>query len=410
MDTMRHALQEFSAAQVAASSFTDEAQARPVITRCLALVVAVGLAIAAGSARAVVFEAEPYVTDDQAALQEAGFDEPAPFVDENLINPFGVAFSPTGPFWIANQGSSVATVHNSEGEPQSLVVSIPSQPGFTGPTGVVFNSTSNFILPNNDPGLFFFANLDGSIAGWNDGTNAQLVVSPGGGGGQAMYTGITIGTTGGANFIYAANNLTGKIDVYDQNFDHATLAGNFTDPNTPSGFVPFNVQNINGLIYVTYATPVEEADEQPLGSGFVSVFNLDGSFVGRLIDMGGKVSSPWGLAIAPDSFGQFAGALLVGNFSDEFGFINAFDPNTGDFLGQLTDEDGDPIMIPYLWTLTVGNGGDGGDLDDIYFTAGIGDKEHGVFGEIEAVPLPAALMLLAGALGTLPGFRRRRRN
>src|SRR4029450_5562830 len=127
----------------------------------------------------------------------------------------------------------------------------------------------------------------------------------------------------------AANNLTGAIDVFDENFDPATLAGDFTDPGpNPDGLVAVNVQNVNGLIYVPYAIPVEDADEAPLGSGFVSVFNPDGTFVGRLIDAGGQVSSPWGMAIAPDSFGQFAGALLVGNFNDEFGFINAFDPDT----------------------------------------------------------------------------------
>jgi uncharacterized protein (TIGR03118 family) len=378
------------------------------MARSTAVAVAALLAIASGSLRAAAFfEVEPYVTDDQQALADAGFDEPAAFVDPNLINPWGVSFSPTGPFWVSNQGSGTSTLYNGEGEPQSLIVTIPGTGDVSGPTGQVFNGTTSFGLPNGNPGLFFFANLDGSISGWNTGTAAQVVVSASS---DAVYTGLTMGATGGANYLYAANNLTGKIDVFDSNFHAATLTGTFTDPGpNPDGFAPFNVQSINGLIYVTYATPGPDADEAPLGAGFVSVFNPDGTFVGRLIDSGGKISSPWGVTIAPDGFGKFGGALLVGNFSDEFGFINAFDPDTGAFLGQLTDEDGEAIIIPYMWALLVGNDGQGGEADDLYFSAGIGDEEHGVFGEISAVPVPAALALLMSGLGTLFGFGRRRR-
>jgi uncharacterized protein (TIGR03118 family) len=196
--------------------------------------------------------------------------------------------------------------------------------------------------------------------------------------------------------------------VFDTNYAAATLAGDFTDPGSnPDGLVPFNVQNINGLIYVTYAVGGPAADEAPEGSGFVSVFKTDGTFVGRLIDVG-VVTSPWGLAIAPEGFGKFSGALLVGNFHEDFGYINAFDPDTGELLGTLTDEDGEVIAIPDLWALLAGNGASGGDEDDIYFTAGIGDELHGLFGEIDAVPLPAALPMLIGALGGLFGFGRRR--
>jgi len=377
-------------------------------TRWYALAFASGLAIASSAARATTsYEVESLVTDDQAALADAGF-EPAAFVDPNLINPWGMSFSSTGPFWVSNQGSNNSTLYNGEGQPQSLIVTIPHAGPPAGPTGQIFNSTSSFGLSSGDPGLFFFANLDGSISGWNTGTVSEVVVSAGSDARPAIYTGLAVGNSGGADYLYAANNLTGHVDVFDTNYAAATLAGDFTDPGAnPDGLVPFNVQNLNGLIYVTYAIGGPTADEAPEGTGFVSVFRTDGTFVGRLVDVG-VVTSPWGLAIAPDGFGKFSGALLVGNFHEDLGYISAFDPDTGELLGMLTDEDGNVIAIPDLWALLAGNGGSGGDEDDIYFTAGIGDEAHGLLGEIDAVPLPAALPMLIGALGGLLGFGRRR--
>jgi uncharacterized protein (TIGR03118 family) len=377
--------------------------------RWSALACVSGLAIAASTAGATTYDVESLVTDNQEALAASGF-EPAAFVDPNLINPWGMSFSSTGPFWVSNQGSATSTLYNGSGQPQSLIVSIPQSGNVVGPTGQVFNGTTDFHLASGDAGLFFFANLDGSISGWNgaSGTTSEVVVPHADANRTAIYTGLALGSNGGTNYLYAANNATGHIDVFDSSYHAANLAGNFTDPGAnPDGLVPFNVQNINGLIYVTYAVGGPEADEAAQGQGFVSVFKTDGSFVGRLIDVG-VTTSPWGLAIAPDGFGKFSGALLVGNFHEDLGNINAFDPDTGQFLGELTDEDGNALIIPYLWTLLVGNGGSGGDTDDIYFTAGIGDEVHGLLGEIDAVPLPAALPLLVGALGGLFGFGRRR--
>lgn len=167
------------------------------------------------------------------------------------------------------------------------------------------------------------------------------------------------------------------------------------------------MQNIGGLLYVTYAIPGEEADEAPLGSGFVNVFNPDGTFVRRIES--DQFASPWGLALAPDEFGEFANALLIGNFNDEFGFINAFDALTGDFLGTMLNTGGDPLIIPYLWGLTFGNGVLS-DEDDLYFAAGIGDELHGLFGEIGAVTAvgePATMGLLLTALAGLLALERR---
>ena len=360
-----------------------------------------------------IYSLTPLVTDDQDALADEGF-APAATVDPNLINPWGVSRGPVGPFWVSNQGTNTSTLYTGEGERfpigSPLVVDIPQAGPPTGPTGQVFAGGSSFLLPSGNEGLFLFASLDGSISGWNfdSGTTAEVVVEPSSENRPAVYTGLALANMNGGNFLYAANNRTGAVDVFDSNFAPATLgAGAFAAGDNPDGLAPFNVQEIGGLIYVTYAIPGPEADEAPLGSGFVNVFTPDGSFV-RRIDSD-QFASPWGLALAPDEFGEFANALLIGNFNDEFGFINAFDAQTGDFLGTMLDVDGNPLIIPYLWALVFGNG-DLSDEDDLYFAAGIGDELHGLFGEIGAVavsePDTAGMLLLA--MAGLFGMRQRR--
>lgn len=352
------------------------------------------------------------VTDNQAFLTSQGF-TPAAFVDQSLVNPWGVSFSATGPFWVSNQGSANSTLYNTAGSPQALVVSIPqSATGPRGPTGQAFNGANTFNLSNGQRGVFFFANLDGSIAGWNPGlgSNAQTVVSAASANRAAVYTGLAIGASGGQNFLYAANNATGRIDVFNSSFAPAALAGTFTDPGpNPNNLSPFNVANIGGQIYVTYATPGPSADEAPAGRGFVSVFNTDGTFVRRIVDEGGQTTSPWGVAIAPANFAELSGALLVANFHESLGFIRAYDRNTGAFLGTLTGENGGDVNIPYLWAILFGNGGNGGVANRLYFAAGIGDEQHGLFGEFVATPLPAAAPLFLGALVAAAAATRRAR-
>jgi uncharacterized protein (TIGR03118 family) len=227
-----------------------------------------------------------------------------------------------------------------------------------------------------------------------------------------VYTGLAIAGTGTDTHLYAANNAAGTVDVFDSTYNRVTLTGNFIDPGpNPDGLAPFNVKEIGGQIYVTYATPGPDADEAGLGSGFVSIFDEDGTFVRRLTG-GGDLSSPWGMTLAPSGFGEFSDALLVGNFSDEFGYINAFSPTSGAFLGMLADANGDPLVIPYMWELIFGNGA-ASDAGDLYFAAGIGDEEHGLFGEIAAaaaaeVPEPADLGLFGLGLLALPLLRRRK--
>jgi uncharacterized protein (TIGR03118 family) len=334
------------------------------------------------------------VTDNQAFLATQGF-SPAATEDSLLVNPWGMSFSATSPFWISNQGSATATLYTGDGTKQGLTVSIPSAPG-AGPTGQVFAGGSGFAL-GGSTASFIFANLDGTISAWNGalGTTAQVqVTTP-----NAVYTGLALGSSGGSNFLYAANNAAGTIDVFGQNFQPATLTGNFTDPNLPAGLAPFNIANIGGQLFVTYAAGGPDADEQALGTGAVDLFNLDGTFIGRFAT-GGNLLSPWGVAVAPAGFDSLGGDILIGNFSDEDGFINIFTPG-GTFLGALT-MNGQPFNMPYLWSLAFRPTGPSVDPNALYLTAGIGDEQHGLFAELLPVPEPStwAMMLVGfGAMG-----------
>ncbi|MCH8684530.1 TIGR03118 family protein [Pedomonas mirosovicensis] len=361
------------------------------------------------------------VTDDQEALAAEGH-APARHVDPNLINPWGVAYSPTGPFWVANAGTGTSTLYTGSGEPfpvgNPLVVNIPQNPTPPhGPTGIVFNDTAGFQIPNNGsagPATFIFSNLDGSLSAWNgsgDPTQAVQVVPPGDAGRPAIYPALAIGSTGGANYLYAPNNITGQIDVFDANFNPATLPGNFVDPNVPAGLVPFNVQNIDGLLYVTYAIPGPQAINADMGMGAVSVFAPDGTYLQTISTGGGLLTSPWGVAIAPEDFGEFSNALLVANFHNEYGYILAYDLETGEELGAMQHADGSLINIAGLWAILFGNGGLGGDPNSLYFAAGLRDELHGLFGEITPfqVPEPGAAFLLLTGLVPLGAFLRRRR-
>ncbi len=207
------------------------------------------------------------------------------------------------------------------------------------------------------------------------------------------YKGAAISLIGGNAYLYSANFASGKIDVLKGNAPAPDLAGSFADPNIPSGYAPFNVQNVGGTLYVTYAVrnPVTGDDVAGPGNGLVDAFDLQGNFLAR-VGSNGTLNSPWGLAQAPTSFGAFAGDLLVGNFGD--GRINVFDISNDTFIGQLLGAGGLPIDIEGLWGLIAGNDGGAGSSQSIYFSAGPGDEEHGLFGVI-AVPEPASMALAA---------------
>ncbi len=311
--------------------------------------------------------------------------------DTNLVNPWGIASSTASPFWVSDNHAGLSTLYNGSGTPQSLVVTVPPPSGGTppaAPTGVVFNNTTDFAVASNAVARFIFATEDGTIAAWNVNFGASAVVKADKSSSGAVYKGLAIGTSAGSNYLYAANFFAGTIDVFDATYSAATLAGSFSDPGIPAGFAPFNVQNISGKLFVTYAKQdAAKHDDVPgAGNGFVNVFDTSGNFLNRFASSN-VLNSPWGLALAPTNFGAFSGAQLVGNFGD--GKINAFDPATGSFLGTLQNPDGNPISIQALWGLIFGNGGNGGDTRTLYFAAGIAGtnaiEDHGLFGSISAV-------------------------
>jgi uncharacterized protein (TIGR03118 family) len=320
----------------------------------------------------------------------------APFTDPNLRNPWGIALSPTSPFWIANQITATATLYNGTGQPSALIVSVPSTGNPSGPTGIVFNSTSDFVpIPGGSPATFIFANRNGNIQAWNSSAGTTAINTVLGTG--ASYTGLTIGNNGTGNFLYAANFANARIDVFDGSFHSSSVAGNFTDPGLPAGFSPHNIQNLGGTVFVTYKNATS-------GGGIVSAFSQSGNFLRRVTTngAGGHLDAPWGLAIAPAGFGPFGGDLLVGNEGD--GHISAFDVLTGSFLGQISDASNQPIANPGLWGLTFGNGGNGGSPNTLYFTAGIQGETQGLFGSISPVPEPSAMVLVG--IAVLVGARR----
>jgi len=307
----------------------------------------------------------------------------APVTDPNLQNAWGIAASGTSPFWIGANGSGTSVLYNGAGVKQGLVVTIP---GDGTVTGVAFsNVAGNF---NGD--TFLFASEDGTFSGWRGalGTAAETLAL---GSSANVYKGLADASVGGNQYAYLANFKTGNIDVMKGNAGASNLTGAFIDPNLPAGYAPFDIANLNGILYVTYALQdaAKHDDVAGLGNGFVDAFDLNGNLLGRLVT-GGQLDSPWGLAIAPAGFGDVGGDLLVGNFGN--GRINAYTLN-GTFVETLTDAKGNPLSIDGLWGLKFGNGSGSGPTTTLFFTAGPGDEQHGLFGELTPAPEPATWVL-----------------
>jgi uncharacterized protein (TIGR03118 family) len=332
----------------------------------------------------------------------------AAHLDPNLVNPWGISESSGSPFWVSENNAGVSTLYNTTGVPQSLVVSIPTPGdplGSTGaPTGTVFNTdsgaggfqVSGFTkagVATSAPAIFLFATEDGTIVGWNPGVNppgfnpakagtygiiaVNNSTSPSAADG-AVYKGLTIATdASGHTHLYAANFRAGTVEIYNPDF---SVAGTFTDPQlTAKGYAPFDVQVLNNELYVTFAKQdaSRHDDVAGQGRGFVDVFNLDGTpglpgGQSRLISRG-QLNAPWGLAIAPSTFGSLGGSLLVGNFGD--GHINAYNIYSGAFIETLLRRKDQPLEFNGLWSLFFFD-------HKLYFTAGIVDEAHGLFGFI----------------------------
>jgi uncharacterized protein (TIGR03118 family) len=308
----------------------------------------------------------------------------APNTDPNLQNPWGVSFAGGSPFWVSNQITGNSTLYNSAGVPNPLVVTIPPGPNGGNPTGQVANTSTNDFLLGGAPPRFIFASLNGTISGWTGSSNtaiqAPIPTQPSG----SSFTGLELANNGSGNLLYAANDGLGRIDVFDTQYQNvASFAGKFSDPAlTAAGFAPYNIRDLGGKMYVTY-------ENSNSGGGAIDVFDLNGNLLQHLTQngAGGPLNHPWGIAMAPAGFGQFGGDLLVGNEGD--GQINAFDPTTGQFLGQMSlvsAANGNPTNIGFgLWTLTFGGSGQDGDPNTLYFTAGINNETGGLFGSIQAV-------------------------
>ena len=343
----------------------------------------------------------------------------ADFYDPRLINPWGNVASATSPFWVCDLGlSTIYTVNDTNatalGFPNATVQpTIPMAGGATGGscTGIVANTATAATAPAppNFPvtappkaavqANFIFVSEDGVLSAWAGGADATKAFVEVDNSASAVYKGLALVTTP-APQLYAANFKSGGIDVFDAQFKPVTLAtGAFVDPKVPAGFAPFNIWNIGGKLYVAYAKQDsnKKFDVAGVGNGYVSVFDATGKLLASLIagGTGSLLNSPWGLAMAPASFGKYASMLLVGNFGD--GLVNAYDPTTGAYQGTLQDPTGANIALPGLWSLYVGNGVSGGDKDTVYFTAGPGGQKHGILGSIQANPILAATGVINAA-------------
>jgi uncharacterized protein (TIGR03118 family) len=310
-------------------------------------------------------------------------------LDPNLVNAWGLVAGPTTPWWVANNGTNTSTLYDGTGSPIPLVVDVAGAP-----TGIVFNGGSGFVVTHNgasEPSLFLFASENGTVHGWNPNvpppapsTKAFLVANLSGE--DAIFKGLAIATTASGDRLYATDFHNGRVDIWDENFAPVNIPGAFQDPNIPAGYGPFGIQAIRGHIFVTYAKQDADAEDdvQGAGLGFVDMYSKRGVLLERVASRG-ALNAPWGLAWAPKRFGEFSGDLLIGNFGD--GNINAFEQESdGDFEleGTLARRNGDPMSIDGLWALRFGNGNAAGRRDQLFFTAGPNDEQHGLFGSVEA--------------------------
>ncbi|GAB3454291.1 TIGR03118 family protein [Massilia terrae] len=314
---------------------------------------------------------------------------PAEHHDPQLVNSWGVAFNPFGFAWVADNGTGVATLYDGDGNKQSLVVTIPAATaGATGtPTGITFYGGAEFVVTQgklSGPARFMFASEDGVISAWAPNVDATHALRVAGNDG-AVYKGITVSATGNGARLYAADFHNARVDVFDGAFNPVLLAGAFADHAIPHGYAPFGIQNIGGDIYVSYAKQdaARHDDVKGMGFGFVDVYDPEGRLVRRLVSRG-DLNAPWGMALAPASFGRFANRLLVGNFGD--GKINAYDIDSGEWKGRLQGPNRKPIQIDGLWGIAFGNGLQDQPTNTLFFASGPNGEADGLYGRLDVAP------------------------
>jgi len=340
----------------------------------LALALVLGASLVAASPLAAAernsYTVTPLVSDQPGV---------APHTDANLVNAWGLTAGPATPWWVADNGTDKSTLYGGDGAPRALVVDVAG-----GPTGTTFNPTPAFLLPTGGKALFLFDSEDGVIRGWNGAQGTTAIVVKDRSDVGAIYKGLTVANTLAGPRLYAADFHNARIDVLDGGF--GLVPGGFVDPSLPDGYAPFNVQAIGDRIFVAYAKQDADAEDEVAGQGlgFVDAYDLAGNLL-RRVAQHGQLDAPWGLAIAPPSFGRFGGDLLVGNFGN--GRINAYEEvGNGHFehRGELRGDGGQPLAIDGLWALRFGNDAAAGPAGTLFFTAGPDEESHGLFGSITA--------------------------
>jgi uncharacterized protein (TIGR03118 family) len=314
--------------------------------------------------------------------------------DPDLVNGWGIAALPMSPWWVADNGTHKSTLYSGITglKIAALIVDVAGDGGPGDPTGIVANTSTEFVITGSSgvqsPARFIFDSEDGTVSAWNGGTSSVVeATSPDG----AIYKGLAIGNVASGpeagNYLYATDFHNARVDVYDGTFTLQPWANAFVDSGIPAGYAPFGIQTIGVQVFVTYAKQDADAEDEIAGPGFgfVSVFGTDGSFQGRVAS-GGDLDAPWGVAMAPSSWERFGGHLLVGNFGD--GRIKAYRESGGSWeaRGHLKGADHRPIVIDGLWGIGFGNGFGAGPTSTLYFAAGPDDETHGLFGSITAAP------------------------
>jgi uncharacterized protein (TIGR03118 family) len=350
-----------------------------LVTSVVSLLLSAGGATAAGDNSYVVHN----LVSDVPGL--------ADHTDASLVNAWGLTAQPGSPWWVANNGTSTTTLYRADGS--KVVITTPDIQVPNDPTGAAANAGPNFVVTENGksgPARFLFDTEEGKILGWNPTVAAgHAVVGKDRTDVGAIYKGLALGNNGVSDFLYATDFHNARVDMFDGGWNLITAPGTFVDPHMPAGYAPFGIANLNGTIFVSYAkkeAPDATDELHGQGLGLVDAFDVNGTFLRRVINHG-QLNAPWGMALAPAGFGAFGGDLLVGNFGN--GEINAYQPTadgTYERVGQLRNTDHSPVAIDGLWALVFGKGSitNNGPTDTLFFTAGLDDESHGLFGTIRA--------------------------